>query len=501
MILDHSNPNLQIRSETQEITSEFKMNLLFDKSEHRNKSAIISEEMNIDQLELSKLVNSTAAWYLELGIKPSDRVAILSQNSVEYVISIYALWRINSIPIPLNIRLTQEELKQVIDLAGCKLILKSAEYSEFLKERPSFPLKIKFEEKNVSYKNLTDKNDTALIIFTSGSSGEPKGVELTNGNLYASYLSISNEYSFSPSDKFLATLPFYHIGGFSIITRTLLSGGTLIIPKSLKHTSISKSLKNYDPSVISLVPTMLKRLVENEAYPNKNLRLAFIGGGPSDNELVLRAFELGWPFVKVYGSTETCSMISGVNGKKLREKPASGGKAFVNVEIRIFDQSLNVQAIEKIGEIGVKSESIAKGYLNNKDLWNQKIKDGFYLTNDFGYMDREGYLFVVSRRIDLIISGGENIDPAEVEKHLLSNPAVEEAIVFPIENNEWGQIPAAVLVLKKGVELNKEELISKLKNHLASYKVPQKVFFINELPRNEIGKIDLTKIRAQISLD
>ena len=296
---------------------------------------IITENKSVDAHEMTRLINNTAAKYFNSGIKPEDRVAIISENSLAYVITIYALWRINAIPIPLNIRLTEEELSKLVDFSDCAMVLKSEKYSNYLSKDPSLILSIESNEQLLEYQNETNENDTAVILFTSGSSGKPKGVEISNSNLYESYLNITAEYSFTSNDRFLVSLPFYHIGGFSVITRSILSGGTLVIPSSLKNDATADSLEKYDPTVISLVPTMLKRLIEKKIRPNSSLRLAFIGGGPSDDSLVINALGLGWPFAKVYGSTETCSMVSGVDGEVLKGKPASGGKAFKNVEMKI----------------------------------------------------------------------------------------------------------------------------------------------------------------------
>ncbi|NOX64733.1 MAG: o-succinylbenzoate--CoA ligase [Chlorobi bacterium] len=477
------------------------MNSILGDIDKANIPAIITESKNIDYPEMTRLINNTAAKYLSDGVMPKNRIAIISENSFEFVITVYALWRLNAVPVLLNIRLTEDELSRQIDFAECSVLLKSKRYSNYLTKYPSQLSSVEYSDRAINYENETNGNDTAVILFTSGSSGKPKGVEITNSNLFESYLSITSEYSFTSADRFLASLPFYHIGGFSIITRAILSGGTLIIPISLKTDVIAESLQKYEPTVISLVPTMLKRLIEKKVQPNKNLRLAFVGGGPSDDDLVITAINLGWSFVKVYGSTETSSMISGINDEKLREKPASGGKAFKNVEIKILNDSYEEVEPFEVGEIAVKSKSIVKGYLKNPELWNTKIHNGYYLTGDWGYIDDEGYLFVVSRRTDLIISGGENIDPAEIEKVLISHPAVNEAIVFPLPDKEWGQIPVAAIVIKNNEKLSEREIQEYLKDHLSSYKLPKKIFFMEKLPRTDLGKIDLPLLKRKLNLD
>lgn len=265
------------------------MNSILGDIDKTNIPAIITGNKNIDYPEMTRLINNTAAKYLGNGVMPKNKIAIISENSFELVIAVYALWRLNAVPVLLNIRLTEEELSRQINFAECSVLLKSKKYSDYLPEHLSQILSVEYSDSAINYVNETNGNDTAVILFTSGSSGKPKGVEITNSNLFESYLSITSEYSFTSADRFLASLPFYHIGGFSIITRTILSGGTLIIPNSLKTDTIAESLHKYDPTVVSLVPTMLKRLIEKKVQPNKSLRLAFIGGGPSDDELVIAA--------------------------------------------------------------------------------------------------------------------------------------------------------------------------------------------------------------------
>ncbi|MCK5086254.1 MAG: acyl--CoA ligase, partial [Melioribacteraceae bacterium] len=325
----------------------------FSHNQHQNDLAIVAGKKTIRYSELTQIVNRTANYYLAKGISPKDKIGILSGNTTEFVIACFALWRINAIPIPLNIKLNLYELKKIIIFSDCKFILKSDEFKKILSEFDSISLSASDSSSDIEYENETNENDTAVIIFTSGTSGSPKGVELTNNNLFESFISINSSFNFSSNDKFLASLPFYHIGGFSMITRALLSGGTLLIPESLKTNDIAESLFKNDPTIISLVSTMLKRLIDNKISPNKNLRIAFIGGGPSDDDLILDSMNVGWPLVKVYGSTETSSMITGLSGSDLRKRPASAGLQFGENIIKIMNDSGNELGIDEVGEICV----------------------------------------------------------------------------------------------------------------------------------------------------
>ena len=460
-----------------------------------NTIAIIDDKQRISFSELTNFISGTAKHLLNKGIKPKEYIPLLSNNSLQYVITIFALWKINAIPVPINTRLKDEEILSILESVGCSTIIKSSEFNESLLELPSIEMKIESNNEVLEFQNSANLNDTAVIIHTSGSSGKPKGVETTNKNLFQSYLSEAKEFHYSSNDYFLASLPFYHIGGIAIINRALLSGGTLVIPRSLKQNDIVDSMLENNPSIISLVPTVIKRLIDSGASPNRNLRHLFLGGGASDDKLISAAFKNGWPVVKVFGSSETTAMVTACYGEELEQHPSSAGKSLDGVEIKILDETKKNINVKMVGEIAIKSPTIAKGYLNNELNWNDKIHDGYYLTGDYGYLDEDDKLFVVARRADLIVSGGENINPREIEKLINEQSAVSESFVFPIENEEWGQIPVAIISLKKDFTLDRDKIIADLKLRLASFKIPKKIVFAKEIPKTEMGKVNIEEIK------
>lgn len=461
-----------------------------------NTIAIIDDNQSISFSKLSHLINGTANYFFINGILPQEYIPLLSNNSLEYVIAIFALWKINAIPVPINTRLKDEEILSILNSVNSSRIIKSYEFKESLQEIPFIDMKIESNSEVLEYQSDTILNDTAVIIHTSGSSGKPKGVKTTNNNLFESYLSEAKEFNYSSNDHFLASLPFYHIGGIAIINRALLSGGTLIIPKSLKQNDIADSIEKNDPTIISLVPTMLTRLIESGISPNKNLRSLFLGGGASSNHLINSAFNNNWPVVKVYGSSETTAMVTACYGEELQKHPSSAGKPLEGVELKIMDESKKGIDLEMVGEIAVKSPAIAKGYLNDESNWNDKIHDGYYLTGDYGYLDEENKLFVVSRRTDLIVSGGENIDPSEIEKLINKNIEISESFVFPFKDKVWGEIPIAIIVLKKDSTLDIDVILRDLKLKIASFKIPKKIKIVKNIPKTALGKVNIEEAIA-----
>ena len=461
-----------------------------------NHTAIIDDNRTISFSELTSIVNRTAQYYFEKGIKDSSTVAILANNSLEYVITIYALWNLGAIPAPLNTRLTSNEITSIVNNSNFNFIIIDDSFFNIQTQIKSINMAIKYEGNEYSKKVEAMPNGIAVIIHTSGSSGKPKGVEITNSNLYQSYLSLTDSFRFNPKDRFLASLPFYHIGGFAIISRALLAGSILVIPQNLKQDSIENAIIKYEPSVVSLVPTMLSRIIENDIKPNSNMKCLFLGGGASSDELIHTALERNWPIVKVYGSSETTAMVTGCWGEELHKFPACAGNPFNEIEIKILNEEKAELNSGEVGEIAIKSKTIASGYLNNSKLWNHKLHNDFYLTGDYGYLDNDGRLFVVARRTDLIVSGGENIDPREIEDTLNTHSSIMESIVFPTQNDDWGEIATALVVLNKEANFEIDKIQLYLKSKLASFKVPKIISIVTEIPRTELGKIDLAKCKS-----
>lgn len=466
-----------------------------------NHPAIISRDETITYSELIKRVDAYRAFLLSSGIKKGMHAAILSGNNAEFILLTMALWNLGAVPVPLNVRLLDEDLEKLIQHSASEFVFIHEELKDRLPEvalesrRIIFPAlfeeSLKEDIENESEKR--DFNDCALILYTSGTTGTPKGVMHTFNTLSASAAASDTLLRQSLSDRWLASLPFYHIGGFSIPIRALLYGASIVIPQSLKAEDIAVSIESFRPALVSLVTTTLRRLMEMGIKPNKELRFMLLGGGPVDNDLAEKSIAENWRAVKVYGSTETATLVSAVEIEKYQEKVSSAGRALPGNTIMIMDEEGREAETGKSGEIIIIGPSVMKGYWNNPEETSKKLVKGFYHTGDIGHMDIDGYLYVEARRTDLIISGGENINPLEVEDAVLKHPSVKEACVFALEDTEWGQTVAAVLV-KKG-DLQAEELAGFLRNYLASYKIPRRIFFIDELPRTSLGKLRRDYIR------
>jgi O-succinylbenzoic acid--CoA ligase len=469
--------------------------LLFKQIPHAK--AIITSEKFFTYDELRNKVLVIASMLNENNISPGSRIGIISKNNIDFVFIVLALWQLSAVPVPINIRLTQSEIEEQLSSADCNVVLVDDESKEklinTLRKKIIITFKDSFDKTFIS-RNEIKLNDPAVIIFTSGSSGMVKGVVLTFGSLFNSAINSNHVLRYNNSDRCLASLPFYHIAGFSLITRSLLFGLPLLIPDSLSNEDIAKSILQLQPTIISLVAAQLKYFVDNKLPPNPELKRSLLGGGFSDTELIKDAIELGWPIVKVYGSTETASFVSALLTDEFIFKPNSAGRVVPTNKILIFDTNgIELKPFE-VGEIVVQSNSIMISYLE-KEQTEQKLKDGFYYSGDLGYIDDEGYLFIEGRKNNLISTGGENVNTSEIENVLLTHPMIAEAAVFPIKDEKWGEIVCASVVMKdKSGKVTIDEIKKFLKKKIAGFKIPKKIFFEYELPKTELGKIEKNKL-------
>ncbi len=421
-------------------------------------------------------------------------VPILMSNPFDLLLSVISLWRNNAVPVPLNIHLLKNDLEEQLKFLNVKNILCETNFVN------DFPSQKKFSFSNIPLTNSIlstgfQASDTAVLLFTSGTSGKPKAVPLAFNNLFGAFEAGYSIFQYSKNDSWYLNLPLYHIGGFSILVRAILAGSSIILPEFNELNSLKSNLEIVKPTLVSLVPTQLKRICENGIQPNKELRAALIGGGFSDETILTQAANLGWKIYKVYGSTETSAFITVLTPKEIFQKPKSIGEPLKNVEIKIFDELRNILPSNEVGEIGIKAASIFSSYLNNKTDSDAAFYNQFYLTGDFGFFDTDGYLYLENRRTDLIVSGGENISPFEIEQVISLFPNIDEVCVFGLPDKEWGEIVAAVVIAKDKCEINFFELRIFLKEELSSFKVPKKYFQVEELPKSAIGKIKRLEVK------
>jgi len=364
--------------------------------------------------------------------------------------------KIGAVAAPLDPNLTDDERDGLVSGIAPRLVLRGPQEVLEAKAAP------------VDLDESTETEDIHCVIHTSGSGGRPKPVELTYGNQLWNAVGSGVRIGVAPTDRWLCCLPLHHIGGLAIVMRSALYR-TGIVLERFEPEPVKSRLTSEPVSIISLVPTMLTRLLDAGADLGA-LRCLLLGGAPAPQALVDRALDAGAPVTPTYGLTEAASQVATMSPGEASRKPGSVGPPILTTEIRIAED----------GVICVGGPSVAPGEVDD---------DGWMRTHDLGRLDDEGYLYVLGRSDDVIVSGGENVSPEEVERVLLEHPAVSDAGVGADEDPEWQQAVVASVVLSDGQQVDEAELREFCRGRLAGFKVPKAIRFVRELPRNAQGKL------------
>ena len=334
------------------------------------------------------------------------------------------------------------------------------------------------------------------IIFTSGTSGQPKGVILTAGNLFYSAMASAYRIGVLPQDRWLCTLPLYHVGGLSILVRSCLYGTTVELHPRFSVDAVDEALTTRPNTLVSLVPTMLHRLLE-DGDPGRwtaSLRLVLLGGAAASPELVARCLTQGIPVATTYGLTEAASQVATALPAEVGLKPGSVGKPLLFTKICVVDATGQPVPAKTWGEIVVSGPTVMRGYDAEPAATAATLRDDGLHTGDIGTLDEDGDLWLVQRRSDLIVTGGENVYPAEVEAVLRQHPAVADVCVIGLADPVWGQQVAAAIEVRHGQAVDQAALIGFGRERLAAYKQPRQVVFVDALPRTASGKIERKQV-------
>ncbi len=443
-----------------------------------------------------------------ISIRKGQFVGVLLRNHLDTMLVLYALQMIGAAAVILNNRLTDEEIAWQMDDSKSAILLTEEAFNQTIialqEKEPAYPI---FTKEGLLARDSAEPvileqyhlDDTCSIMYTSGTTGFPKGVIQTYGNHWWSAIGSALNLGLTENDSWLCSLPLFHISGYSILTRSQVYGMTVVLHDSFNVEKVIQDIKQHKITLMSVVPTVLNRIVKGlkgEQVPS-HFRCALLGGGPASMTLLESCAKSGIPVFQSYGMTETSSQIVTLSPEDCLEKIGSAGKPLFPAELKIIDADGIEQRPRGEGEIIVKGPNVTKGYLFREKATAEKIKNGWLHTGDIGYVDEEGFLYVLDRRADLIISGGENIYPAEIEGILLSHREVADAGVIGVKDENWGQVPAAFIVVEKGSKLKSEELITFCQQKLAKFKVPKKIIFIDRLPRNAAKKLLRRNLREQ----
>ncbi|GEL77922.1 o-succinylbenzoate--CoA ligase [Tenuibacillus multivorans] len=467
-----------------------------------NKEAIVLPDGTTYTFQqLKDDARSYAAYLQQQGFKKGDHIAVLSSNSYEMAVIIHALHYIQAISFLLNVRLTENELEFQINDGEVQGLIYHPEFEETaqsLTKRTSIKacnlFDIPSDQTLDQGQEEINFDDISHTLYTSGTTGYPKGVQLTYGNHFWNATASAFNLGLHDHDRWLLSLPMFHVGGLSILYRSVIYGIPIHLHEKFELERVHEDIMKRGVTIVSVVTVMLEQLMRRlgqDRYP-ETLRCMLLGGGPAPKGLLETCQEANVPVFQSYGMTETASQFCTLDQENMLSKIGSAGKPLFPGQLKIVENGRDCPS-QEVGEIVVKGPSVTEGYWKRPEANQAAFNDGWLKTGDLGYLDEDGFLFVVDRRKDLIISGGENVYPAEIEATIKRINGVLDAGVVGVADDRWGQVPVAFVVKSDGT-LDETGVISFAQEHLAKYKIPKKVYFIDELPRNASKKLQRRKL-------
>jgi fatty-acyl-CoA synthase len=508
---------------------------------HSNKAAIVCGDVKLTYRQFGERVNRWANLMRSLGVEKGDRVAILSQNCHRVLEAFFGTPLLGSILMPLNFRLVPDDFDYILNHGGAKVLVveeglthlidpirdKLETVQHFILAGDSNAANVSSNKDWLDYESLLsqasaepppaveiDENEASALLYTSGTTGRPKGVMLTHRNLYINAMNSICEFGIHERDVYLHTLAQFHCNGWGVGYAVTGMGGTHVIIKKFEPASFFDLVTREQVTFACMPPTMINMALNHSMDVNtrarlpKDVRIGTAGSAPPLATIQGAQENFGWKVIQIYGLTETAPFMTVSKIKphmdqwpdeqKLRVQ-AKTGYPMIGVDIRVVDdEGRDVRPdSDEVGEVITRANVVMKGYWRQPEATDAVIVDGWFHTGDMALLDSEGYIEVVDRKKDLIISGGENISSIEVEGLLYKHPAVLEAAVIAAPDERWGEVPYAIVVLKPGASATESELADFCRERLAHYKCPKRVDFIDVLPRTATGKIQKNVLRER----
>jgi len=487
------------------------------------KPAIIFENSVFTYQQLNSRVNQVSNLLHEMGIRKGERVGVLLYNSNAYIEVYFALAKLGAILVPLNFRLKGTELEFILKDSGSETLFLGEEFVDVVGSiKSNIPVKeanyigvgetipswIIDYEKAIESKSTQEPQiggvigweDPYIIMYTSGTTGFPKGAILSHRKTFFNVLNADIYYGLTPHDIFLVTRPLFHSGGLLVETSPMLyKGGTIIIKKRFKPVEILEAIEKYKVTVVEPPATLLKFILEQcdvKKYDLSSVKCWFTGGERVSPSLLKEYQKFGIIVSQLFGQTET-STITWLPISEASRKLGSVGIPVFHGDVKIMNEEGVEVKPGEVGEIVVSGPTLMSGYWGRPGATDETIKDGRLHTGDLAKVDEEGFFYITDRKKDVIISGGENIYPAEVEKVFLENPKISDVAVVGIPDERWGEVGMAFIVLQERGKMTEEEALRFCEERMAKYKIPKSVKFVKELPQTASQKIMRYKLREE----
>lgn len=490
-----------------------------------NKEAVVDGNKRFTYARLNGRVNRLARALQKLGLKIGDRLGILSYNGLEFVETIMAAAKLGTILVPLNWRLAPTELAFMLNDSGAETLLFHPELTDLansVKDKTGLKRRIILGTEETAgakaYEPLLEtqtdeeaKPDVApdldtphIIMYTAGTTGRPKGAVLSQGASFWNAVNLTVDMGFTSEDRNLAVLPMFHIGGIGLFTLPMLyMGGTVVIQRTFDPAETLRLLEEEKITLFFGVAAIFLFLIQHPDFKKEafeKTRVVMSGGAPLPVSVVHRYHEAGIILQQGFGMSEAAPSIATLSKDLALKKAGSIGRALFHMEARIVDRDMNELPAGEVGELVVRGPNLMQGYWNRPEATEEALAGGWFHTGDLARMDEDGDLYIVDRKKDMFISGGENVYPAEVENVIFELSQIAETAVIGLKDKKWGEVGRAIVALKQGEQLNEEEVLGFLKERLAKFKVPKSVVFVDQLPRNAAGKVLKNTLREMYSI-
>ncbi|NQD89387.1 o-succinylbenzoate--CoA ligase [Paenarthrobacter sp. CM16] len=496
-------------------------------------TALISGEQTLSYATLADRTDRLANALKDRGVAKGDRVAYLGENHPSFVETFFACGLVGAIFVPLNTRLAAPELQFQLQDSGARLLVSAEALDVVASESvtdtvvthrlvvapehdtdgfaPKLPSGVEHYGEVMAAASATPLEETvtlddaAMILYTSGTTGKPKGALLTHGNITWNCINTVVDMDLNRNDVALMISPLFHVASLDMgLLPMLLKGATVVLEAKFDAGRVLELVGRHNVTTLNGVPTTFQMLCDHPGWSTADLTSLdkLTCGGSAVPQRVLDAYEArGIGFTSCYGMTETAPGATMLPVSRSKEKAGSAGLPHFFTDVRIADPMGGMVTVGEVGEIQISGPNVIKEYWNRPEATMESYSDSsWFRSGDMGYRDDEGFLFVSDRIKDMIISGGENIYPAEVEAAIAELPAVGSVAVIGVEDQKWGEVPRAIVTLREGSSLTEDQLRSHLEGRLARYKIPKSVVFVEEMPRTASGKIRKMDLRKQYAL-